>query len=277
MSIIAWIGSKQKEYINYSDYLNTDHNILVEPFAGSAITSINHFLKYGETKKYHINDNDYVLINFYRNMKKNALEVINEYNNLKNSIINDPEFITKTPQNKAKYKKIIDDYKIKVKERNKESLAAYFLFYSKIYSITNGLYPIRKQNFVDINLTKYSLFLNFINKAKINCKNYLSIFKKYKNNKKALLFLDPPYLASCNNYYLTYSGKDHKEDKIIIDNTKLFIDILNLLKNAKCKIILIINDNALTRFIYKDFIKKSYDVTYRQTLKNTKHLIITNY
>jgi site-specific DNA-adenine methylase len=277
MSILTWTGSKQKEYTIYEDYLNIEHDILVEPFAGSAITSINHFNKYGNNKKYHINDIDFTLINFYRDIKKNSESVVNSYNELKNSVVNDPEFITKTAKNKAKYKKIIDEYKQKVKEKNKENLSSYFLFYNKVYAMTYGLYPTKKNKFDDLNLSKYPLFNNFIKKAKINCKDYMTLFKKYKNNKNALLFLDPPYLSSCNQYYYTYDVKDHNNNKIIIDNTKLFIDILNLLKTAKCKIITIINDNCLTRYIYKDYIKKTYDVVYRRTNKKTKHLIITNY
>jgi site-specific DNA-adenine methylase len=265
MSIIQWLGSKQKEYSNYSQYLNTDHNVLVEPFCGSAITSINQYIKHGNNKKYHINDIDWCLINLYRQLKKNRENVVKNFNFLKNSF-----------STKEKFNSIIKEYKNKIKNFDKNELAEHFLFFTKVYNRVYGLYPDKKK-INDLDINKYNIFFNFIDIAKINCKDYLYLFRKYKNNKNALLFLDPPYLSSFNGLYYSYKQGECNIEKKIIDNTKLFIDIYNFLKKAKCKILLVINDNALTRFIYKDFIRETYDVCYRLNHKKTKHLIITNY
>jgi site-specific DNA-adenine methylase len=89
--------------------------------------------------------------------------------------------------------------------------------------------------------------------------------EEYKDNEKAFIYLDPPYLNSLNESYTQYNkNKNSKidENNIIIDNTKLYIDILNYLKNSKCKIIFSINSNSITRHIYKDYIKVDYSSFY---------------
>ena len=54
----------------------------------------------------------------------------------------------------------------------------------------------------------------------------LDIIKGHWNDKDIFLFIDPPYLSSFNAYYDLFN-KDIGQD-----NTKMFIDILTLLKTA---------------------------------------------
>ncbi len=71
----------------------------------------------------------------------------------------------------------------------------------------------------------------------------------------------------------------------IIDNTQIYIDLLDLLK-CKCKVLFSINSNALTQYIYKDYIKSDYNHIYQashinikevtQKKKHTSVLIISN-
>ena len=69
----------------------------------------------------------------------------------------------------------------------------------------------------------------------------------------------------------------------IIDNTYIFGYILDYLRTAKCKIILVINHNSLLSELYKPFIKLIYNKTYSfshtsldNKKKKTKHMIVTN-
>ena len=64
---------------------------------------------------------------------------------------------------------------------------------------------------------------------------------------------------------------------MIVDNTKIFIDILKFIETAKCKVMLIINKNGITSYIYRDYIKGEYAKMYSMTLKETQHIIVTNY
>ena len=54
----------------------------------------------------------------------------------------------------------------------------------------------------------------------------------------------------------------------IIDNSETYINLLDVLK-CKCKVLFSINDCALTRYLYKDYIKSNYNHTYQ-----TSHLNI---
>ena len=109
--------------------------------------------------------------------------------------------------------------------------------------------------------------------------------EKYKDNEDAFIYLDPPYLESYNAGYNKYE-KSIETDGTIIANTKIYIDILNYLKNSKCKILFSINKYYITEHIYKDYINKSYNKNYAFTIlnsdkktikKNTNILIIANF
>ena len=89
--------------------------------------------------------------------------------------------------------------------------------------------------------------------------------EQYKDNEKAFIYLDPPYVNSYNEKYNVYDKYKIDENNIIIDNTKIYIDILDYLKNSKCKIIFSINSNSITRHIYKDYIKVDYSSFYSTT------------
>ena len=59
--------------------------------------------------------------------------------------------------------------------------------------------------------------------------------------------------------------------------TAIILDTLELLKSAKCKVMLIISKLNILEYLFKDFIKGEYSKIYAITKKGMKHLIITNY
>ncbi len=62
--------------------------------------------------------------------------------------------------------------------------------------------------------------------------------------KKAFIYLDPPYL---NSFKLK------------------FIQIYLIFKDSKCKILFGINNNAITKYLYKDYFKQDYLKNYDST------------
>ena len=108
----------------------------------------------------------------------------------------------------------------------------------------------------------------FSNKTIITNEDYLHIIDIYKDNENSFLYLDPPYLDSYNSGYGTYQNKSHDENLKIIDNTEMFFKILDILKNGKCKILFSINDCALTNYLYKDYIKETYNHKYQHSHLN---------
>ena len=73
--------------------------------------------------------------------------------------------------------------------------------------------------------------------------------EKYKDDEKAFIYLDPPYLNSFNRNYDQYKTSIDN-DNIIIDNLKIYIDIIYYLKNSKHKILFSINNNAITKYLF---------------------------
>ena len=79
-------------------------------------------------------------------------------------------------------------------------------------------------------------------------------------------------MDSYNSGYGTYQNKTYDEDFKIIDNTEMYIKFLDILKNGKCKILFSINDCALTKYLYKDYIKETYNHKYQLNYVNIKNL-----
>ena len=161
-----------------------------------------------------------------------------------------------------------------------------YIISRRIHAFRNGLYPTTKK----IILRPISdNWLKFLNDTKITNKDYKEIFNEYKDNDKAFLYLDPPYMDSYNAGYNSFQGATHDKDLKIIDNTQMYVDLLDILENGKCKVLFSINDCAITRFLYKSFIKETYNHMYatthlnilnlndKKTKKHTEVLIISNF
>jgi len=244
--ITTYTGNKYNEIKNFIDFIPNDgFNVLVEPFGGSFA-----LCRYfgGVLKKeidYHVNDYDPSNYFVYTNPNK-----IIEWSIQLQQIIADT------------------NCKMSIKECYEKMQIGDLSFNCFKNAFSFRGYP-KKKCIID-----YSALVKFMNKN-INFTNddFNITMNKFKDNEQAFIFLDPPYFDSCNTFYYSNTG----DDSVIFDSTKIFIDILDHLKTAKCKIMLIINKNSITEFIYKDFIKGEYDKLYQLTKRNTKHLIICNY
>ena len=262
---LGCMGSKKNE-LKYllpiiKENINED-TIFIEPFCGSCIISYNVF-KLNVVKEFHINDRDEIRMKFYNDMTdENEREKIYK---IEDDIIEKGE---------EEYFKYVDKNKLKTD---------YFSYVigRRISAFRYGLFPTTRK----ITSTKISdNWLEFLTIAKKTTDDWKVIMEKYKDNKNAFIYLDPPYLESYNASYCKYE-KSIETDGTIIDNTRIYIDILNYLKNSKCKILLSINKNAITEHIYKDYINNTYNRIYNTTQlnikttkkKNTDILTITNF
>ena len=141
------------------------------------------------------------------------------------------------------------------------------------------LYPAENRKIGTIKKDDYKTFFEWLKNTVFTSKDYMEAYteiKQDKSKKKYFIFLDPPYFDSFNKYYVMYQDKFTGE-KIIKDNTGMYIEILKFLKESKKNTMLIINKNCITEFIYSNFIKGEYNKTYQLTKKKTKHLIVNNY
>jgi hypothetical protein len=230
-----------------------DKTIFIEPFCGSSIVSFNVYKQINKNIEFHINDIDSLRIEFFRNMRDE--EKRKELYKLEESIV----------------KIGSEEYNNIIKKHISKSIQNEYIPYvisKRIHSYRHGLYPINKK----IILKEISKnWINFFNKAKITNNDFMEVMDEYKENEDAFLYLDPPYLDSYNAGYNTYSNESHNEELKIKDNTQIYLDFLDFLANAKCKILFSINDCALTRYLYKDFIKETYNHKYNNSYKNIEN------
>jgi site-specific DNA-adenine methylase len=243
-----------------------EKSIFVEPFCGSCVVSYAIFKK--NKIKFHINDLDKNRIDFYLNMRDE--EKRNELYNIEKEIVE---------QGSEKY------YEVIKKGIQKAVMNEYipFVISRRIHSFRIGLFPTTKK----IILKEISEgWVDFFQSSKISNNDFRIIMKDYKNNENAFLYLDPPYMDSFNSCYSDYyNSKTYNEDYSVKDNTEMYIFLIEYLKTCKCKVLFSINDCALTRYIYKDYIKETYNKMYSTTLfkndkankKHTNVLIISNF
>jgi len=128
-------------------------------------------------------------------------------------------------------------------------------------------------------ITQPSTKLNYDNLANLYNRiiwsdDFKTVLNALKDNESGFVFLDPPYLSSNNN---DYYGNISSNDNNINDNTGLFIDIMNFFKTAKCKVMLIINKNAINEYIMNGYIKHSYSKRYGISQRKEQLMVCTNY
>jgi len=258
-----YYGNKRTEIKNIFPYLTHEMilniDTIVEPFCGSCAFSLDMFCKKGYSDiDYNVNDIDDQLIDFLNVVKKDGFRPFYDYAKKYDYDRTDQEIRMEA---KTEYKNNKNAFTFFMKEKTKQRL----YISKKMNSFTN-----------EYNYVKFDKTDAFFNKANITCCDYKTIFEQYMDNDKSLLFIDPPYFDSKNLQYSCMRNKDINNGDMT-DNTRFYVDILEILKNGKCKIICILNNNKLMKFLYGDYIKSIYDKTYQMTKKKTTHMIITNF
>jgi site-specific DNA-adenine methylase len=259
----SYIGGKSSEikYFKEDLYSLIDSGKItriIEPFCGSCAVSYHLFEKYGSDKlEFHLNDIDSDLMRLLQEVKEKGSKHIIEWVN--------------------------EQCKDLTRERFKEIISGSdvnsYVFKRKVHGLRYGMFPASNRKYGDYDPKRYELLDKFFMSPNTHLYegDYADIFERFKNDDKALIFIDPPYLDSFNAYYYSHKGKATEgNDNEIKDMTKVYADIVNLLK-CPCKVLSVQNANGLLRHLYKDYIKLEYDKLYNFTRKRTKHMIISNY
>lgn len=246
---IPYAGNKRNECENlYDEVKDKLDNIefIIEPFCGTSAFSYYLSLKHPKKFTYILNDNNKNLIELYK-------------------IVAD----------EAKFKKFIEDVniilididKIKYNALNKNELIGWFI-HNKIYAIRAGLFPsdIYKIN-KNINNIINCPIINFLRTEHIILENKdgIKIVEKYIDDERCLIFLDPPYLISCNQFY---SNTDVNIYEYLCNNQ---------IQNQKALFLLCLENNWIIKLLFNTNIKKEYNKLYQTSKKKTTHLIITNF
>ena len=232
INIIRRIGSKQNDLKHFKHLLPLDVETVVEPFGGS-FAVIKFFYKDINKYKFHINDLDENLFYIYKHFEDylEALEIVNEayeklegYNYSKGTIL----------------KEIINE--LNINNNIKEYIKSNFIIRGSMFK------PLKNKNY-DENEKQILINSLFTNN------DYINIFNQYKDDDKAFIFIDPPYLFSDNSGYFPQNIEKQNKDN---DMTCIILDILELLKTAKCKVMLIINKLDILKYLFKDYKRRLF-------------------
>lgn len=246
------LGNKTNDIKYFKQYLPLEVKNVIEPFGGTFAVSR---IIYNDRKyKKFVNDTDEYLFEIYRNPEKYS-EMCNKLNEIAKTCLNENKNVV--------YDKFMDIVN-KDDSIDKNSL---FFKYWKVEKIIRGR-MIKTLKEVD-----HRDFIHLMKDITFTNKDYLEIIEEHRKNKNSFIFLDPPYLFSDNSQYSEQYGNEGK------DTTEIIYKIYEILKDktTKCKIMLVINDLKILRWLFKDFIKGDYLKIYQVGKRREKHLIICNY
>lgn len=250
---IPYFGNKRKEveeiYNEVKDSL-TNIKFIIEPYCGSSAFSYYIWLNNKDNDlTYVLNDNNKMLIDLY-NISKSP----EKFEILYNSIID----IQRATTNKQLYDKVF--------KNSVEDLASW-IYVNKVYCIRAGLYPLKKTYTEEsFNAFKNAPIIEFLRNAKIiiSDKEAIEVYNEYKGNDKALIFLDPPYLVSCNSFY---NNPKVNVYEYLFDNE---------IMKEKALIVLCLENIWIIKLLFKGKKMITYDKTYSSSKKKTEHVIIIN-
>lgn len=239
--VFGRMGNKTHDLKHFKHLIPNDCSNIVEPFCGSCAMSLNIFPDHN-INQYHFNDAD---INVF-----NIMDDIKGYIDFKEKMSNEYTIFKSDNSSLIAWKNYVNTINNKFKD-----------IYIQEKFIKGSLF---RDSIANYNPNHISIF----EKATKTNNDYRAVMEQYKDNSNAFVFLDPPYLFSDNSGYLPQREEE--------DMTDILVYILEYLKTCKCKVMLIINDLKITRYLYNDYIKGEYNRTYQMSNKKAKHLIITN-
>jgi len=249
--IFSYAGNKRKEFQTFNEYIKYDGiKYIVEPFVGSAAISFNIYKEHGDKFNYYFNDNDKNIYEVYLLLKKESIEdIFKKLNDIKNTVKNKEDFL-------------------KIYKKEEHSIYEY-IYFRKASSFRIGLFDEgRSISKSDYKPTKLLLeFVEFIKLPNVFITNddWSISYNKFKDDDKSIILLDPPYIASCNTMYGSYSVNIYE---YIYENN---------IKNNIGNIYLILENIWIIKLLFKENnILVEYYKKYEMSKKNTSHILISN-
>jgi len=248
--IISYAGNKRNEIENILNVSNFENiNTIIEPFCGSCAVSYSISLKYPKKFKYILNDLNDNLIELMKIMKDKK-----KFDDFKKKI---NDIIPKIKDSKEEYLKVV---------KNKD-IYGWFIA-NKYYNIRAGLYPSIESIF-DKKIDDECPIINFLRTEDVEIRNEegTKIIEEFKNDPHNYIFLDPPYLLSCNTFY---SSQYTNVYEYIYNNNIL---------NYNCFVVCALEDMWIIRLLFNQNINensKTQNKTYQMTKTKTTHIYFNN-
>ena len=243
--IMSYAGNKRNEVADLVKELDFDKiTTIVEPYCGTAAFSWYVSTLYPGKFRYVLNDNSDELQELYRIMQNETLfeKLIADATALNEGLTLE------------KYKKI----------KAKKDFMAWF-YANTSYNFRVGCYPITgPKNYEKIRDAPIIQFLRNEN-VQFTQLDGVAVYEKYKTDPDVLLFLDPPYISSCNDFYSAASGNIYEY---------LFVHSID---EERAKIVLILENIWIIQLLFKDKGRQILkDKTYSITHKKTQHVTVIN-
>ena len=243
---ISYAGNKRTEVQNIYNNLDfTNIESVIEPYCGTCSISYYIWLQ-RPNLKFILNDNNKHFKEMYNIIKDD--EMLSNFENQVNNII-----IPKIKKSKTDYLDVV----------KKDDVYGWFISH-KFYQLRAGLYDVKTSSYKNVHLKNHPIY-DFFKNADIEFYNMdgVELYEKYKDDERNLIIFDPPYLMSCNDFYLQSNANIYE-----------YLS-LNKISNEKAEIYLILENVWIIKLLFKDLIKYEYDKKYAGHRKST-HLIIYN-
>lgn len=269
----SYVGNKREEVEHIYNLLDLENiDTIVEPFCGSCAMSYYIWTQNKDKNyKYILNDLDNNLIELLKLVRSG------EYKEIEDDVNKKREEILGYEDDMIEAKKIYLNYIKSSKGLNNGDIRGY-IFSHKYFKMRSGIFPLNsfKSTFKNkLDIYNYPIY-DFLTNANIEIHSVDAnkIIDDY-NNDKTFIFLDPPYIASCNNFYSidTVENIGNIYEKLISYG----------LKNYKCKMLICHENNWLFKILFKEYVenekeyKKTYQNMMRGNKKNTFHICVKNF
>ena len=256
-----YVGNKREEVEHIYNLLDLNNiNTIVEPFCGSCAVS---YYIWSQNKdknyKYILNDLDSNLINLLKSIRNC------EYKDIENEVNKMREEILEYENN------MIEAKTIYLKHVKSGKLSGYILGH-KYYKLRSFCFPLNELNKFNKKLDlSIAPIYDFLKNANIELYNEdANKIIDDNDNEQSLIFLDPPYIVSCNDFYSTDTGEN-----ICNIYEKLYY---YKLKNYKSKIIICHENNWLFKILFREYLdgETEYNKNYQGIVngKGKKKLFI---
>ena len=280
--MIKYRGGKSKEIEHFVNNMPKEYSRYIEPFFGGGALYF-----YLQPKNAIINDVNYRLFSFYKEMQERYLEARTQLDNLQEIYEeNQKEYELlkqKYPnervdnRNESLYYKMRDAFNRKIDTEYLDSVVYYFInktaYSGMIRYNAKGEYNVpfgRYKNFNTKLITEDHY--NLLKRTQIYNDDYSEIFNMAE--KDDFLFLDPPYDCVFSDY-----GNENYKDGFGEDEHRR---LANDFRNLSSKALLVIGKTPLTMELYGKYIVEEYDKSYAVNIRNrfkadAKHIIAINY
>lgn len=250
-SPIRWAGSKKKLLNEMLFMFDRQKKIYVEPFLGSGIVLIN-VLNHSLYKEHYVNDNNENLINFYIELRDNAVALLN--------MIND--YVQKYNGYLTIEEKSLFYYECRTRynDTDTKELEKAVLFWFLMKTGFNGVYrinskekynvPFGKREKIVFDENKMLILSNMIKDVhfySLDYSDFLAVLDKKRKLHKAFIYCDPPYIPE------TKSTENHViYSKRKFDHNKFKAEIKDVVEKNDLSVMISMSESENSKKMYTD-------------------------